>query len=83
MIPAGPQGLHGGFLGGETRGIALEAIRLRIAIADLSGGEDALQETLPEALDGLADARDFRDVDARAYDHGRDSFGCILQQTVL
>ena len=69
VIPAGAESLHGGFFGGEARGIALEAIRLGIAIANLSRSVDALQKAVPEALDGLADAGDFGDVDARAYDH--------------
>src|ERR1700730_16313887 len=69
MVPAGAERFHGGFLGGEACGIALEPVRLRIAIAHLCRCEDALQETLPEALHGLADAGNFGDVDARAYDH--------------
>ena len=60
-------------LAGEARGITLHPIRLGIAIANLSRGKDALQKTLPEALDGLADAGNFGDVDARAYDHGQDA----------
>src|SRR5579864_945624 len=71
MIPAGAERLHGGLFGGEARGIALEPVRLRIAIAHLSRGEDALQKTLPETLNRLADAGNFGDVDARAYDHER------------
>src|ERR1700676_633150 len=69
MVPAGAQSFHGGFLGGEAGGIALHTIRLRIAIANLSGGKDALQETLPETLNGLSNARNFGDVDPCAYDH--------------
>src|ERR1700676_2405849 len=63
MIPAGAERFHGGFFGGEACGIALEPVRLRIAIAPLSRGEDALQKTLPEALHRLADAGNFGDVD--------------------
>src|ERR1700741_815725 len=69
MIPTSSERFHGGIFGGEARGIALEPVRLRIAIAHLSRGEDALQKTLPEALHRLADAGNFGDVDARAYDH--------------
>src|SRR6266566_5831069 len=73
VIPSGSKSFHGGFLGGEARGVTLHAICLGIAISNLSRGEDTLQKALPEALDGLANARDFGDVDARAYDHVRDA----------
>src|SRR5579863_2055153 len=69
MIPASAQSLHRGFLGGETRCITLETIGLGIAVENFSRGEDALQKTVPEALNGLADAGNFGDVDACAYDH--------------
>src|SRR5206468_11349042 len=69
MIPARAQSFHGRFLGGEARGITLHAIGLGIAIPNFSGSINALQEALPETLDGLADAGNFGDVDARAYDH--------------
>src|ERR1700686_1565499 len=52
VIPSCSQSFHRSFLGGEARRIALEAICLGIAIAHLARGEDALQETLPEALEG-------------------------------
>src|SRR5271165_372300 len=69
VIPARAQGLHGSFLGGEARGITFESIHLGIAVTHLAGGEDALQKTVSESLNGLADAGNFGDVDARAYDH--------------
>jgi hypothetical protein len=72
MIPAGAESLHGRFLGGEASSVALEAIRLRIAIANLSLSENPLKKTLPEALNGLAYAGNFGDVDAGAYNHVRD-----------
>jgi hypothetical protein len=70
MIPARAESFHSGFLGSEARGITLDAIGLGVAIANLFGCVNALEETLSEALNGLADARNFRDVDAGAYDHG-------------
>src|SRR6201987_5770854 len=71
MIPTSSERFQGGLFGGEACGIALEPVRLRIAISHLSRSEDALQKTLPEALHRLADAGNFGDVDARAYDHER------------
>src|ERR1700686_3886560 len=83
MIPAGAERLHGGLFGGEACGIALEPVRLRIAIAHLSRGEDALQKTLPEALHRMADAGNFGDVDARAYDHERSPLALKFTATDL
>src|SRR5450432_846141 len=74
MIPARAQRLHRSFLGGEARGVTLEAVSLGIAVANLSRREDALQKAVPKALNGLPDARNFSDVDARAYDHIGRSF---------
>ena len=73
MIPTRAQSLHGGFFGGEAGRVTLHPIRLGIAIANLAGRENTLQKTLSEALDGTADAGDFGDVDACAYDHVRKS----------
>ena len=69
MIPARAQSLHGSFLGSEARGIAFEAVGLWSRSSGSLRGVNALQKALAEALDGLADARNFRDVDACAYDH--------------
>src|ERR1035441_169518 len=75
MVPAGAQSLHGCFLGCEASRVTLHAICLGIAIAHLSRSVDALQKTLAETLDGLADAGNFCDVDACAYDHDADALG--------
>src|SRR5579862_2039570 len=69
MIPSGAQRLHRGFFGGVAGGITFYAIGLRLAIANLAGRVDPLQEPVAEALDGLANAGNFRDVDARANYH--------------
>jgi hypothetical protein len=69
MIRSRTQRLHRRFLGRETRGITLEAIRLGIAIANLFRGKYALEKARSEAFDGLADARNLGDVNACAYDH--------------
>ncbi len=70
-IPAGADGFHGGFFGGEASGVALCLVGFGFAIANLFGREDALEKTTPEALDGLGDPPDFRDIDTGADDHGR------------
>src|ERR1700689_4315978 len=70
VVPSGANGFHGCFFGGEAGCISLCAIRLRIAIANLTLGKDAMQEALPEARNGCRDARHFRDVNSGADDHG-------------
>ncbi|HMJ20301.1 MAG TPA: hypothetical protein VK513_00285, partial [Terriglobales bacterium] len=42
-----------------------------IAVADLARGEHTLEEAVAVAGKSVGDARNFRDVDARAYDHER------------
>ena len=69
MIPARPDSLHRGFLGGEARGVTLDAVGLRFTIADLGLSKNPMQEAFAEACDGRSDARHFRDVDAGANDH--------------
>src|SRR5512143_1560445 len=50
--PAGADGLHRGLLGGKAGGVALGAVLLGVAVADLGGSEDAVEETRAEARDG-------------------------------
>ncbi len=69
MIPSGADGFHCGFFGSETRGVALHPVGLRFAVVDLGLGKDPAQKTVTEACDRRFDARDFRYVDASAYDH--------------
>src|SRR5579863_2254764 len=69
MIPAGPDGFHRSFFRGKARGIALHAVGLRFAIADLGLGKDSANEAVAEPFDGCFDARYFRYVDACADNH--------------
>jgi hypothetical protein len=69
MTPAGSEGLHSGFLGGESRSEALYAVGLRIAVADLGFGKDSAQEAITEADDGRLDTWYFRYVNASADNH--------------
>ena len=57
------------FFGGKSSGVTFEASGFGFAIADFTFGEDSVKETIAETGDGRADARDFGDVDAGAYDH--------------
>jgi len=69
MIPAGADGLHGGFFRGEAGGVALYPIGLRFAVSDLGLGKDPMQEAIAEADDGRFDAWYFSYVDAGANNH--------------
>src|SRR5436305_4331431 len=69
VIPAGAERFHGRFFGRESRRIALHAIRFRVAVTDFSGREDALEKSDAKALNGLADARNFSDIDTSADNH--------------
>src|SRR5271165_3591029 len=74
IIPPGADGLHRGFFGGETRGVALDAISFRFTVADLSLGKDPVQEAVAEARNRRSDARYFRYVDTGANDHAKSKF---------
>src|SRR3979490_2212654 len=65
VIPARAQRLHRGLLGGKARGVPLDPICLGITVADFSGSKNALHKAFSEALDRMADARNFGDIDAR------------------
>jgi hypothetical protein len=69
VAPTGADCFHCGFFCGEAGGIALVSIGLGIAITALAFGEDAVQEAVPESLDGFGDAGDFSDIDSGSYDH--------------
>src|SRR5690349_21670869 len=69
VIPTRAQCLHGSLLGREARGVTLEAVGLGVAVANLPRRVDPLEKSVPKALDGLPDTRNFSDIDARAYDH--------------
>src|SRR5208282_576753 len=69
MIPAGADGLHCGFFGGEAGSVALDAIGFRFAVLDLRLGKDPMHEAIAEAGDGRFNSRYFRYVDAGADNH--------------
>jgi len=69
-VPPRADGFHRGLLGGEARGVAFYFVGFRLAVADFFRGEDAFQESSPEAIDGGGDARNFCDINAGADDHG-------------
>ena len=65
---AGAQRLGAGLLGGEPLGVACGAVGLALRARALDLGEDALDETLAEALQRLFDAADVGEVRADADD---------------
>src|ERR1700730_4947083 len=67
--PAGADGFHSGFLGGETRCIALVPVGFPLHIGDLSGSINSIQEAVPITLDRCTDAVHFRQVDAGSDNH--------------
>jgi hypothetical protein len=69
VAPARAQSLHRRFFGGETRGVALHPVCLRVAVASFARRINALQKAVAKAFDRLPDARNLRDVDACADDH--------------
>src|SRR5277367_6756915 len=69
VIPAGADGFHGGFLGGEARGISFDTVGLRFAVADFGLGENPAQEAVTEARDGRFNARNLRYIDTGADNH--------------
>lgn len=79
VTPAGANGLHAGFLGGEAGGVAFGLIGLALDVGDLSGGVDAVDEAGTETVEGVLDAVDFAQVRAEADDA---SGGLHLQSRV-
>ena len=69
--PSGAESFHAGFFSGETGGVAFEASGFGFAVLDFTFGENAVEKTIAETLDGLADARNFGDIDTGAEDHFR------------
>src|SRR5690606_30466981 len=65
----GPQGLGAGLLGGEPLGVAPGRIGLAVRAGALQFSEDALLETVAEAVQRRLDAPDVRQVSADADDH--------------
>jgi len=68
--PTGAERFHGGFLGGESAGVAFELVLEALAILDFVGREDPAEERLAAALNGRFDARNFSDIYTEADDQG-------------
>jgi len=70
VAPARAQGLEGGLLGGEARGVVLRrGGGVRVAVSALNFGEDALAQAR-RARERFTDAADFDNVYADGDDHG-------------
>ena len=69
VIPSRADGLHRGFFGGEARSVTLDAVGLRLAVADLGLGKDSMEEAVTKTCNGSFDAWYLRYVDAGADDH--------------
>jgi YfiH family protein len=68
--PAGTEGFHCGFLGGEAAGEALVFIFEAFAIFAFGGGVEAAENCFAVALDGGLYTPNFRDIDSEADDQG-------------
>ena len=66
VTPSGAEGFHASFFSGKAGSVTFEASGFSFAVEDFAFGEDAMQKTFTETLDGLANAGDFGDVDAGA-----------------
>jgi len=69
VIPSCPQCLHTSFFGGEASRKSFYTVGLRLAVTNLSLGEDTLQKTITEALDRSRQARHFDNIDTGAHNH--------------
>jgi len=69
MIPSGAESFHGGLFGGETCGVAFDAIGFGIAIPHLARRENAFEEARAEPFDRVFDPGNFGDIDSSADDH--------------
>src|SRR5215831_14942964 len=66
---AGAERLGARLLGGVALGVALGAIEPALGARALNRREDAFEEPIAEALDGLFDAADVDEIAADAEDH--------------
>src|ERR1700690_2895560 len=66
VAPTGAESLHAGFFGGEAGRVALHAVGLGVAIANLAFGEHAVEEAGAMARQRVRDARNLRNVDPGA-----------------
>jgi hypothetical protein len=53
--PSGAQGFHGRLFGSKSCGVPLNRVTVTFAVSDLSGSEDALEETPAMPSDGFTD----------------------------
>src|SRR5579862_7899873 len=60
--PAGAEGFHRGFLGGEASGVTLKFVAMLLAVFHFGGRKEAFEERRAVARDGRLDAIDFSDV---------------------
>lgn len=65
-----PEGLHRGFLGGKSTGKVDGRQVPPRAVRDLLLREDALEEAVAEAFDGVGDPIDVGDVESQTDDGG-------------
>jgi polyphenol oxidase len=68
--PAGAEGFHRSFFGGEAAGEAFVFVFETLAIFAFGGGVEAAEKCFAVALDGGFDAADFGDVDSEADNQG-------------
>ena len=69
VAPSRAEGLEPGLFGGEPRSQSLHGVLLRAAVANLTGGEDAIQKAIPETFYRCGHAGDLNDVNAGADNH--------------
>ena len=69
MVPSGAERLHGGLFSSESCSIALHSVCFGVAILHLRLGENSFEEAQSEALNGLANAGHFGNVDSGSDDH--------------
>ena len=67
--PTSAERFHPRFLGGESGGVALVSIGFSLGVGDFALGVDTFEEAAAVAANGIPDARDFAEIDARADNH--------------
>jgi hypothetical protein len=73
------EGFSARLFGGESRGKAFSGPAFAQAICLFGGGEDPVEETFAESIDGLLNARDFDHIDAGADDHPVSKLNHVVQ----
>ena len=67
--PAGRKRLAQRLFGGEAGGVMLKPMRFGVAVGDLPGGVDLVEEAGPQFLDAASHPVDLDNVDADSIDH--------------